>query len=131
MSQRLALPDDVESRQRIISVEDHVVESPDVRTDRILANSQERASQVVRKKVRLERELDGVGSALNTALLGGWIKGDDGVWSDVWHYEDVVKPRPQVHAAANPAISRSTQLVCRAPSKALQRSRDGSRGRPR
>jgi predicted TIM-barrel fold metal-dependent hydrolase len=71
---------------RIISVDDHVVEPPDLWTSRLPARFADRAPRVVREKGRL-------------ALGTGWVQDDTGSWADVWHYDDLVSPLMKLSAA--------------------------------
>jgi len=75
---------------RIISVDDHIVEPPDLFEDRLPAKLAERAPRVIRKKLR---------------FIGGtkgreWVEDEqDGAWCDAWHFEDVVMPLQWLLAA--------------------------------
>ncbi|MEO8697566.1 MAG: amidohydrolase family protein [Acidimicrobiales bacterium] len=76
---------------RIISVDDHVVEPPDLWTSRLPARFQDRWPRVVRKKL--------VHSGDDGRV--GWLESDDGHWADVWHYDDVKSPLMTPHAAVD------------------------------
>lgn len=79
---------------QIISVDDHVVEPPDLWTSRMPAKFADRAPHIVRQKVALRGGVrGGAGSGLQ------WVEDEDGEWSDVWHYENVVSPFMMVSAA--------------------------------
>ena len=71
---------------RIISVDDHVVEPPDLWTARLPAKYLDRAPRVVRQKGRL-------------AMGSGWVEDPEGAWADVWHYDDLVSPLMKLSAA--------------------------------
>ncbi|HLT15083.1 MAG TPA: hypothetical protein VK007_00155, partial [Acidimicrobiales bacterium] len=73
----------------IISVDDHVVEPPDLWTSRLPAKYQDRAPRVERDRARFHFE-GGVFS---------FEKGDpDGEWCDWWIYDDLVYPFPKLSA---------------------------------
>ncbi len=75
---------------RIISVDDHVVEPPDLWTSRVPARYLDRAPRVERDRARFSFE-GGVFS---------YEKGvDDGDWCDWWIYDDLVYPLPKLSAA--------------------------------
>jgi predicted TIM-barrel fold metal-dependent hydrolase len=75
---------------RIISVDDHVVEPPDLWTSRLPAKYQDRAPRVERDRARFHFE-GGVFS---------FEKGvEDGEWCDWWLYDDLVYPFPKLSAA--------------------------------
>jgi predicted TIM-barrel fold metal-dependent hydrolase len=69
---------------RIISVDDHVVEPPDLWTSRLPREHIENGPRVVREK------FDGGGNNLATAYGG---------WADVWYYDDVRAPMMVLMAA--------------------------------
>src|SRR5262245_638346 len=75
---------------RIISVDDHIVEPPDLFDDRLPARLADRAPRVMRKKLR---------------FIGGtkgreWVEdAEGGAWCDAWHFEDVVMPLQWLIAA--------------------------------
>jgi predicted TIM-barrel fold metal-dependent hydrolase len=75
---------------RIISVDDHVVEPPDLWTSRLPAKYQDRAPRVVRDRGVFH-------------IQGGTFsfeKGHpDGDWGDWWLYDDLVYPFPKLSAA--------------------------------
>jgi len=75
---------------RIISVDDHVVEPPDLWTNRLPAKYVERGPRVVREKARFAFE-GGVFSYNRGA--------PDGAWCDWWLYDDLVYPFPKLSAA--------------------------------
>jgi predicted TIM-barrel fold metal-dependent hydrolase len=73
---------------RIISVDDHVVEPPDMWTNRLPAKYLDRGPRVVRERGRFD--LTGL----------GWVNDDDSDWADVWHYDDLVSPLMKLSAAS-------------------------------
>ena len=74
----------------IISVDDHVVEPPDLWTSRITGKYADRAPRVVRDKAKFNFE-GGVFS---------FEKGvEDGEWCDWWVYADQIYPFPKLSAA--------------------------------
>jgi predicted TIM-barrel fold metal-dependent hydrolase len=77
---------------RIISVDDHVVEPPDLWQSRLPAAFRERGPRVVRQKVKL------AGGGTGGRSMG-WVEADDGEWCDVWHYDDLVSPFLMLSAA--------------------------------
>ncbi len=74
------------STPRIISVDDHVLETPDIWNDRLPRRYRELGPQVVRERGRSRLVL--------TATGAGHVyeQSDEGRWCDVWHYEDSVFP---------------------------------------
>jgi predicted TIM-barrel fold metal-dependent hydrolase len=78
----------------IISVDDHVVEPPDLWSSRLPARYQDRGPRIERKKMKMLGGAEGgAGSALR------WAEAADGEWSDVWYYDDLVSPLMMVSAA--------------------------------
>lgn len=75
---------------RIISVDDHVVEPPDLWTSRLPAKYLDRAPRVERDRARFHFE-GGVFSFEKGA--------QDGEWCDWWLYDDLVYPFPKLSAA--------------------------------
>jgi predicted TIM-barrel fold metal-dependent hydrolase len=73
----------------VVSVDDHVVEPPDVWTSRLPAKDRERGPRVVRATCRTEYV---------TANTVKYHFGGDGPETDWWVYEDLRKPVPQVVA---------------------------------
>ena len=75
---------------RIISVDDHVVEPPDLWSARLPEKYRERGPRVERDKARF-------------SFAGGvfsFERGvDDGEWCDFWIYDDLVYPFPKLSAA--------------------------------
>jgi predicted TIM-barrel fold metal-dependent hydrolase len=75
---------------RIISVDDHVVEPPDLWTKRLPAKYQDKGPRVVRDRARF-------------SFTGGtfaYEKGvADGEWCDWWLYDELVYPFPKLSAA--------------------------------
>jgi predicted TIM-barrel fold metal-dependent hydrolase len=88
----------------IISVDDHVVEPADLWTARLPAAYRERGPRIVRRKVKLgidpaALKQSAVGNAIAKA---GWVEADDGTWSDVWLYDDLVWPMHQGNSVVGP-----------------------------
>ncbi len=82
---------------RIISVDDHVVEPPDLWTARLPAKYADRAPRVVREKVRMN-------------LVGGYnfeVGVPDGVECDVWYYDDLVYPFTRLSAAVGAEVVKN------------------------
>lgn len=80
---------------RIISVDDHVVEPPDLWQSRLPAQFRDRGPRIKRQKIRFSG--DGRGGAGSSI---GWIEDpDDGEWCDVWYYDDLVSPFMMLSAA--------------------------------
>jgi len=75
----------------IISVDDHVMEPKDLWQRELPAAQREQGPRVSREKVRLSFEGGHYGFERNA---------DDGVWCDVWLYEDLVVPTGLLHAPA-------------------------------
>src|SRR5262245_23790380 len=75
---------------RIISVDDHVVEPPDLWSARLPEKYRERGPRVERDKAKF-------------SFIGGvfsYERGvDDGEWCDFWIYDDLVYPFPKLSAA--------------------------------
>jgi predicted TIM-barrel fold metal-dependent hydrolase len=76
------------SLPRIISVDDHVVEPPDLWTSRLPSRFVQRGPRLVR-----ERGLPIV------SAMASWQPADDGEWADVWYYDDLVTPVSRMSAA--------------------------------
>jgi predicted TIM-barrel fold metal-dependent hydrolase len=79
---------------RIISVDDHVVEPPDLWQSRLPARYKDRGPRIERKKISFAADV-GRGGAGST----GWLEDSDGEWSDVWYYDDLVSPFMMLSAA--------------------------------
>ncbi|MFN3220220.1 MAG: amidohydrolase family protein [Acidimicrobiales bacterium] len=75
---------------RIISVDDHVVEPPDLWTERLPSSYGDRIPHVVRDRAKFNFE-GGVFSYEKGA--------PDGEWCDWWIYDDLVYPLPKLSAA--------------------------------
>ena len=75
---------------RIISVDDHVVEPPDLWTERLPKSLGDRVPHVVRDRAKFSFE-GGVFSYEKGA--------PDGEWCDWWIYDDLVYPLPKLSAA--------------------------------
>ncbi|MGD9795309.1 MAG: amidohydrolase family protein, partial [Acidimicrobiia bacterium] len=72
---------------KIISVDDHVVEPPDLWTDRLPSKYADRAPRVVRERGHMQGD------------LGPWTRDDNCDWGDVWYYDDLVSPLFRLSAA--------------------------------
>ena len=82
----------------IISVDDHVLEPPDLWQRELPASLRERGPKVSRERVRLKFE----------GGHYGFDRGvEDGTWCDVWLFDDLVVPTGLLHAPAG--IPRSEQ----------------------
>ena len=78
----------------IISVDDHVVEPPDLWSSRLPARYQDRGPRIKRQKMKMLGGAEGgAGSGLR------WTETPEGEWSDVWYYDDLVSPLMMVSAA--------------------------------
>jgi predicted TIM-barrel fold metal-dependent hydrolase len=78
---------------RIISVDDHVVEPPDLWSSRLPAKYQDRGPRIKRQKITLGGPTTGGGGMT-------WVEDtENGVWSDVWYYDDLVSPLMMLSAA--------------------------------
>jgi len=73
---------------RIISVDDHVVEPPDLWSSRLPSGLRERGPRLVRER----------GRPVVTAFAT-WQPSDDGEWADIWYYDDLVTPVSRMSAA--------------------------------
>ena len=78
---------------RIISVDDHVVEPPDLWSSRLPAKYLDQGPRIIRKKMKLGGHVEGGAGSM------GWVESDDGEWSDVWHYDGLVSPLMVLSAA--------------------------------
>jgi predicted TIM-barrel fold metal-dependent hydrolase len=70
---------------RIISVDDHVLEPPDLWSSRLPSRHRDRGPRIERQKLRR------VGTQA--------VEAGDGQWCDVWHYDDTVSPLLMLSAA--------------------------------
>ncbi|HEX3564604.1 MAG TPA: amidohydrolase family protein, partial [Acidimicrobiales bacterium] len=77
---------------RIISVDDHVVEPPDLWSSRLPAKYQDRGPRIKRQRITLGGATTGGGTM-------SWVEDKDGAWSDVWYYDDLVSPLMMLSAA--------------------------------
>jgi predicted TIM-barrel fold metal-dependent hydrolase len=77
---------------KIISVDDHVVEPPELWQERLPAKYRERGPRIERRK--LKRTAGGTGGANM-----GFVEADDGQWCDVWLYDDLEYPFMTLSAA--------------------------------
>jgi predicted TIM-barrel fold metal-dependent hydrolase len=69
---------------RLISVDDHVLEPPDVWRSRLPSKVREQGPHVRRERGTMREPLKG---------LDGWVPGgEDGQWADVWYYDDLRQP---------------------------------------
>jgi len=66
---------------RLISVDDHVLEPPDLWWSRLPRKDRDRGPYVRRER-----------GALLEALYGRWQPDDGGSWADVWYYDDMIRP---------------------------------------
>lgn len=71
---------------RIISVDDHVVEPPELWTSRLPGRFADRCPRILRERGRFTSP-------------DGWVRDDDGDWADVWYYDDLVTPLMKPPAA--------------------------------
>ncbi len=78
---------------KIISVDDHVVEPPNVWTDRLPSKYADIGPRIVRRPAK---EISFIGGKF-TAIIGD--EGDDGPIADWWLYEDLVRPLVRVDSA--------------------------------
>jgi predicted TIM-barrel fold metal-dependent hydrolase len=85
-----AMPEPRAELPRIISVDDHVVEPPDLWTSRLPARFADRAPRVERDRARFHFE---------GGIFSFEKGGDDGAWGDWWLYDDLVYPFPKLSAA--------------------------------
>jgi predicted TIM-barrel fold metal-dependent hydrolase len=89
----------------IISVDDHVVEPPDLWTSRLPERYRQAGPRVVRQKVA--RSGRGRGGELYT-----FAPHDDGQWCDVWYYEDAwLMPLLGIYAAMGSRSPGFTPVV--------------------
>jgi predicted TIM-barrel fold metal-dependent hydrolase len=77
---------DIDEIPRIISVDDHVLEPPDLWSARLPESLREAGPRVERERIRVSEEQ--VGGQLKFR----WERDPDGGWADLWYYEDVVSP---------------------------------------
>ncbi len=73
---------------KIISVDDHVVEPPDLWSSRLPARYGERGPRLVRERGQM-------GGPLGTE----WTADPNGQWADVWYYDDFCSPISRLSAA--------------------------------
>ena len=76
----------------IISIDDHVVEPPDVWTSRLPARYRDVGPRVVRDTYETVND--------PVKQITRYVKGGDGPVTDWWVYEDLLRPIPQVMACA-------------------------------
>ncbi len=77
----------------IISVDDHVVEPPDLWTNRLPASYGDRIPHMERRKVSFGGDGKGGEGGM------GWHESEDGQWADFWHYDGTVSPFSMLSAA--------------------------------
>ena len=75
----------VQDMPRIISVDDHVLEPPDLWQSRLPAKFKDRGPRIERKRMGHDGH--------------HWVEKADGAWCDVWHYDDLVNPLMMLSAA--------------------------------
>ncbi len=75
---------------RIISVDDHVVEPPDLWTARLPARYRDRGPRVVRERAKF---------GFSGGVFSFERNAPDGEWCDIWLYDDLVYPFPKLSAA--------------------------------
>ena len=83
-----------ETFPKVVSVDDHVIEPPNVWQDRLPARYREVGPRVVREKVA---EMTFVGGRFEYRAAG---PGEDGTWCDWWYCEDLRWPQTRLSAAA-------------------------------
>jgi len=79
---------------RIISVDDHVLEPPDLWQPRLPANYREKGPRVERKRMKFAGDGKGGGGPSIA-----WVEDDEGDWCDVWYYDGLVSPLLMLSAA--------------------------------
>ncbi|MGE0309000.1 MAG: amidohydrolase, partial [Acidimicrobiia bacterium] len=84
----------------IISVDDHVLEPPNVWVDRLPAEYRDRGPRVIRER---GRATDGRGKV--------WQRDPEGQWADVWYYDDLVIPVTNAFAAAGTASTTTAEYT--------------------
>ncbi len=77
---------------RIISVDDHVVEPPDLWQSRLRPGTSTGAPGCSVRR-------SGWPAAVGAGASMGWVPADDGEWCDVWYYDDLVSPFLMLSAA--------------------------------
>jgi predicted TIM-barrel fold metal-dependent hydrolase len=77
------------SELKIVSVDDHVLESPDIWQDRLPKRYQSVGPRVIRERGSSRLE------ATSAAIRYVYERSDDGRWCDVWCYEEAVFPLPR------------------------------------
>lgn len=83
-----------ETFPKVISVDDHVIEPPNVWADRLPAKYQDIGPRVVRTKIA---EMNFVGGTFDFRVAE---PGEDGTDCDWWYYEDLRIPQTRLSAAA-------------------------------
>jgi len=77
---------------RIISVDDHVIEPPDLWSNRLPKKFLDRGPRIVRERGRF---------GLKPGGGFGWVQADDGEVGDIWYYDDVAVPLMKTMAAVS------------------------------
>src|SRR3954451_18473194 len=77
---------------RIISVDDHVIEPPDLWSSRLPKKFLDRGPRIVRERGRF---------GLKAGGGFGWVAADDGEVGDIWYYDDVAVPLMKTMAAVS------------------------------
>ena len=99
---------------KIISVDDHVVEPPELWTNRLPAKYQDRAPRIVREKCTMK-------------MVGGVFTFErnvpNGDWCDVWLYDDLVYPFPKLSAASGFANLDNEPVTFEQISRAIEERR--------
>jgi predicted TIM-barrel fold metal-dependent hydrolase len=91
------------SLPRLISVDDHVLEPPDIWTSRLPAKLRDRGPHVRREKGVLGSPLKG---------LDGWVAGgEENEWADVWYYDDLRQPLVRGFAQCGYREEETTRVV--------------------
>jgi predicted TIM-barrel fold metal-dependent hydrolase len=87
---------------RIISVDDHVLEPPDVWSNRLPSKYQDRGPRIKRQKLLQVDDGSELGN-FNKLQRAPWIEDPTGTWADVWYYDDLVTPIFRANAVVRPA----------------------------
>jgi predicted TIM-barrel fold metal-dependent hydrolase len=91
------------SLPRLISVDDHVLEPPDIWTSRLPAKIRDQGPHVRREKGVLGTPLKG---------LDGWVAGgEENRWADVWYYDDLRQPLVRGFAQCGFRDEETTRVV--------------------
>ena len=76
----------------IISVDDHVIEPPDLWSSRLPQKYRDRGPRIERKRVMM-------GGTPGGGQAGTWVETEEADWADVWYYDDLVSPLMMLSAA--------------------------------